>query len=110
MSGDVANPNLATKTFFAEQSRIWSVRYESRTYRQRRELINEIVQRYLASLAAQRRAAEVLDFGCGTGVLLKDMAEMGASVTGVDNSQAMIHAAQIHLSDPRVGSAPGPVV
>src|SRR5207302_464008 len=65
-------------------------------------LINELGQRYLDSLAAQRRAGEVRDFGCGTGVLLKDMAEMGASVTGVDNSQAMIHAAQIHLSDPRV--------
>jgi ubiquinone biosynthesis O-methyltransferase len=97
MSADLIDSNLATKAFFSAQSRIWFARYESRTYRQRRNLIKEIVQKHVAGLNVEGGAIEVLDFGCGTGVLSKDLAELGASVTGVDNSEAMIDAAQLYL-------------
>jgi 2-polyprenyl-6-hydroxyphenyl methylase/3-demethylubiquinone-9 3-methyltransferase len=97
MSADLINSNLETKAFFSAQSRIWSTRYESRTYRQRRELIKEIVQKHLGSLKVEGRAVEVLDFGCGSGVLSRDVAELGARVTAVDNSEAMIDAAHLHL-------------
>src|SRR5205809_136936 len=97
MSADLIDSNLATKAFFSAQSRICSTRYESRTYRQRRELIKEIVQKHLGSLKVEGRAVEVLDFGCGSGVLSRDVAELGARVTAVDNSEAMIDAAHLHL-------------
>jgi 2-polyprenyl-6-hydroxyphenyl methylase/3-demethylubiquinone-9 3-methyltransferase len=48
-------------------------------------------------LSVEDRAIEVLDFGCGTGVLSKDVADLGARVTAVDSSEAMIGAAQLHL-------------
>jgi ubiquinone biosynthesis O-methyltransferase len=98
MPADLINSNLAAKAFFSAQSRIWSTRYESRTYRQRRDLIKELVQKHLVSLNVEGRAFEVLDFGCGSGVLSKDVAELGARVTAVDNSEAMIDAAHLQLS------------
>jgi 2-polyprenyl-3-methyl-5-hydroxy-6-metoxy-1,4-benzoquinol methylase len=99
MSADLINSNAPAKAFFAEQSRIWSARYESRTYRQRRTLIREFVQQYLGRLNLETRGIEVLDFGCGTGVLLKDIAELGVDVIGVDNSEPMIEAARLHVGN-----------
>src|SRR5947209_5123848 len=97
MSAPLITANVAAKNFFAEQSRIWSARYKSRTYRQRRTLIGELFHRYLRPPNAKTRAIKVLDFGCGTGVFLKDIAELGVDVTGVDNSEPMIEAARLHL-------------
>jgi 2-polyprenyl-3-methyl-5-hydroxy-6-metoxy-1,4-benzoquinol methylase len=97
MSADLITSNALARAFFAKQSRIWSARYESRTYRQRRTLIRELVQRYFGRITLASRAIEVLDFGCGTGVLSKDIAELGVSVTGVDNSEPMIEAARLHF-------------
>jgi 2-polyprenyl-3-methyl-5-hydroxy-6-metoxy-1,4-benzoquinol methylase len=94
---NLINSHEATKAFFCAQSRIYSARYGSRTYRQRRNLVKQIVQKHLVELSVEDRAIEVLDFGCGTGVLSKDVADLGARVTAVDSSEAMIGAAQLHL-------------
>lgn len=91
---ELINSNEATKAFFSAESKFFSARYGSRTYRQRRNLVNVLVQKYLAELRLGHHAVEVLDFGCGTGVLCKDVAALGARVTAVDNSEAMICAAR----------------
>lgn len=41
----------------------------------------------------------ILDAGCGSGPLLADLAERGASVAGFDSSQAMIRLARKRLGD-----------
>lgn len=47
----------------------------------------------------QRAALEdrrALDIGCGAGILSEAMAQMGATVTGIDASEKLIKVAQIH--------------
>ena len=46
-----------------------------------------------AALAGKR----VLDVGCGGGILSESMAELGASVTGIDLSDKALKVAQLHL-------------
>ena len=93
--------NFATKpavdTFFTAQADKWDARYESRTYRQRRELVRRVITKELHRLGGKPEAIEVLDFGCGGGVLLKDLLELGVGVTGVDTSRAMIQKARAQL-------------
>jgi 2-polyprenyl-6-hydroxyphenyl methylase/3-demethylubiquinone-9 3-methyltransferase len=86
-------------TFFAAQAGIWEARYESRTYRERRQLIRELVLAEVARLGLPTSEIDVLDFGCGGGVLLRDLAELGLSVTGVDTSREMIDKARSYLGD-----------
>ena len=87
----------AVNTFFTAQAEKWDARYESRTYRQRRELVRQVITKELHRLGRKPEAIEVLDFGCGGGVLLKDLLELGVGVTGVDTSRAMIEKARAQL-------------
>ncbi|MNF01212.1 Ubiquinone biosynthesis O-methyltransferase [compost metagenome] len=41
-----------------------------------------------------KRGESILDLGCGTGDLAYEIAKSGASVTGMDMSEAMIQQAQ----------------
>lgn len=84
-------------TFFAAQAEVWEERYESRTYRERRQLVRELVRAEVVRLGRPTSEIEVLDFGCGGGVLLKDLLELGLSVAGVDTSRDMIDKARSHL-------------
>ncbi len=45
-----------------------------------------------ASLAGKT----VIDIGCGGGILSESMAKMGAHVTGIDMSEAVLNAAKLH--------------
>ncbi len=58
---------------------------------------HSFVTRYgeaLLDLLAPRPGERILDLGCGTGHLTKQIADRGATVIGLDNSAAMIAAAQ----------------
>lgn len=46
---------------------------------------------------AQLAGKEVLDVGCGGGILTEAMASLGARVTGVDLSEKALRVAQLHL-------------
>ena len=85
-----SNATSAAEEFFDSQAREWDARYQSRTYRERRELLLKIITRELLRIDGPRREIDVLDFGCGGGVLLKDLVQLGIRVTGVDSSSAMI--------------------
>ena len=43
------------------------------------------------------RGKQVLDVGCGGGLLSEDMARLGASVTGIDLSEKPLGVARLHL-------------
>jgi SAM-dependent methyltransferase len=56
---------------------------------------------YIA-VAAELRAATVVDIGCGTGVLALKLAELGLSVVGVDPAQASLDVARAKPGADRV--------
>ncbi len=84
--------------FFEKQAAFWSDRYASRSYQQRRELVLNIIRRELGNESNSLSSFRALDFGCGAGVLVEDLSNMGISVVGVDRSQPMIEAAQSRLA------------
>ncbi|HET9958940.1 MAG TPA: methyltransferase domain-containing protein [Polyangiaceae bacterium] len=48
----------------------------------------------VVELLAPRAGERILDLGCGTGTLTQTIAEAGAEVLGIDNSESMIQAAR----------------
>lgn len=83
--------------FFDREARIWESRYRSRTYAERKACVTEAVRREVASRNVPAREIELLDFGCGTGVLLEEVLNLGVKATEVDTSKAMIDAARARL-------------
>ncbi|MFV8835536.1 class I SAM-dependent methyltransferase [Aquisalimonas sp. APHAB1-3] len=71
--------------YYAEQS------LTETSLRRFRELRDKVLRAYYAR--AQERAADVLDVGCGPGVLSLLFAEEGHRVTGVDINEALIDIA-----------------
>ncbi len=63
------------------------------------------VARRLLERAALAPGARVLDFGCGDGVLLEDLAQRGARVDGLDAAAPMIELARARLA--AAGVEPG---
>ena len=59
MSVGALNPNLA-KSFFEKESKLWVRRYESRSYRERRELVLSMVQEEVRKSGG--KCLQVLDF------------------------------------------------
>jgi 2-polyprenyl-6-hydroxyphenyl methylase/3-demethylubiquinone-9 3-methyltransferase len=88
----------SVEAFFAAQAQDWARKYESRTYRQRRELVLEFVKAELDRIGRRPDSVDVLDFGCGSAVLLSDLVELGVTAFGVDTSSAMIEQACSRLA------------
>jgi len=55
----------------------------------------------LVELLAPKRGERILDLGCGTGHLSRQIADAGAEVIGIDNSPAMITQARANYADLR---------
>lgn len=94
-----SQPASSTDKFFDTQAAVWPERYQSRTYRKRRQLINQIIRDEVLRLSRPAATIRLLDFGCGSGVPLRDAAHLGLQVTGVDDSHSMIDVAHEELSD-----------
>ena len=69
----------------------------------------------LVELADPQEGERVLDLGCGTGLLLEQLAANGALVTGLDSSASMVERARaafpqfpLHVGDARDFSFPAP--
>ena len=82
--------------FFAREATQKS-RYLTRTYQQRRNLVLSLVGDELSYRQKIPTQCTALDFGCGAGVMVKELSRMGINVTAVDRSRAMIEAAQSRL-------------
>ncbi|MFD0556961.1 2-polyprenyl-3-methyl-5-hydroxy-6-metoxy-1,4-benzoquinol methylase [Stackebrandtia endophytica] len=61
----------------------------------KRHLVNEHVFRLLGNVAGQR----ILDAGCGNGYLSRMLADRGATVVGVEPTDAMVSFARDHEAD-----------
>lgn len=85
-------------SFFDRQAATWADRYQSASYKQRRQLIGEIIRKEVLRRNWPTSTIKLLDFGCGSGMLLNDAADLALQVTGVDNSKVMIGAARDQLA------------
>lgn len=80
-----------TIRYFDRLAGQWTERYaRSEHFRRRLETV-------LAWVESEPPGCSILDFGCGSGVMVRALVERGFSVTGVDGSSGMIAAAQQHL-------------
>lgn len=80
-----------TIRYFDRLAGQWTERYaRSEHFRHRLETV-------LAWVDREPPGCSILDFGCGSGVMVRALVERGFSVTGVDGSSGMIAAAQLHL-------------
>lgn len=60
--------------------------------------LNPVRADYVAA-RARLAGAQVLDVGCGGGLLAEDLARRGARVTGIDMAPAMVQTAQLHAAE-----------
>jgi SAM-dependent methyltransferase len=82
-----------TAAYFDGEAAGWSGRYlGSRHFRARLETV-------LGWLMKMSPGLSILDYGCGSGVLLRELAARGFQVTGVDVSEGMLDAARRNLAD-----------
>ncbi|MEQ1881278.1 MAG: bifunctional 2-polyprenyl-6-hydroxyphenol methylase/3-demethylubiquinol 3-O-methyltransferase UbiG [Burkholderiales bacterium] len=63
--------------------------------------INPLRLNYIDRIAGLR-GKNVLDVGCGGGILAESMAARGATVTGIDLSAKALKVAQLHLLESRI--------
>jgi len=82
----------STVAYFEQIATQWSDCYTASSCFQQR------LATVLSWLPGTRQPAQVLDYGCGSGVFVKALADRGYHVTGVDESPAMIEAARRTLA------------
>jgi 2-polyprenyl-6-hydroxyphenyl methylase/3-demethylubiquinone-9 3-methyltransferase len=93
MSHESINVDHAEISKFAElASRWWDPHSEFKPLHEINPLRLGYIDR-IASLAGK----QVLDVGCGGGILSESMAALGAHVTGIDMGKAALQVARLHL-------------
>jgi 2-polyprenyl-6-hydroxyphenyl methylase/3-demethylubiquinone-9 3-methyltransferase len=80
--------------FEALAHRFWDPQGEFRPLHR----LNPVRAGYVA-VRAHLPGAQVLDVGCGGGLLAEELARRGARVEGIDMSPAMIETAQLHAAE-----------
>jgi len=81
----------STTDYFDRLAGRWTDNYgRMGYYRQRLDTVLEWID-------AEPRVSSLLDFGCGSGVMMRALLACGRDVTGVDASAAMVQAACAHL-------------
>jgi 2-polyprenyl-6-hydroxyphenyl methylase/3-demethylubiquinone-9 3-methyltransferase len=78
--------------FEALASRWWDPQSEFKPLHE----INPLRLDYIDGLAGGIAGKQVIDVGCGGGILAESMAEMGAEVTGIDMGEAPLSVAKLH--------------
>lgn len=81
----LASPVVA---YFNAEAPVWSIRYQESRHFQAR------LQKVLGWMAAYPPYLQILDFGCGSGVLLKALSAANYKLTGVDLSPRMLAEAR----------------
>ena len=81
-----------TAKYFDAESAAWSARYDASPHFRTR------LETTLGWIAAHPGPLDLLDYGCGSGVLLRALAPLGHRLTGVDVSEGMLAAARETLS------------
>lgn len=61
--------------------------------------INPLRLGYVERLAGGLSGKQVIDVGCGGGILAESMAQQGANVTGIDLAKKSLKVAQLHALD-----------
>jgi 2-polyprenyl-6-hydroxyphenyl methylase / 3-demethylubiquinone-9 3-methyltransferase len=94
MTVDSANldPNEIGK-FDAIAARWWDPHSEFKPLHE----INPLRHRWIEQLAGGLKGKQVLDVGCGGGILSESMARSGAEVTGIDLGKGALQVARLHL-------------
>lgn len=61
------------------------------------------VERIMAAAATPLAQAQVVDVGCGGGILSESMARVGADVLGIDLARGVLEVAELHAIEASVG-------
>jgi 2-polyprenyl-6-hydroxyphenyl methylase / 3-demethylubiquinone-9 3-methyltransferase len=83
--------------FDSLSSRFWDTRGEFRPL----HILNPVRARFVAE-RAPLAAAQVLDVGCGGGLLCEALARAGAKVTGIDLAPGMVDVALLHAAEQKL--------
>lgn len=86
------------KKFDAQASRWWDPNGAFKPLHD----INPLRLDYIEKHAAELAGKDVVDVGCGGGLLAEAMAQRGARVTGIDMSETALTVAKIHLLETAV--------
>ncbi len=78
--------------FSALASRWWDPESEFKPL----HAINPLRQEWIEALSGGLRDKQVLDVGCGGGILAEGMARQGAQVTGIDLAEKSLQIARLH--------------
>lgn len=92
MSTNVNIDRAEVAKFEALASRWWDKHSEFKPLHE----INPLRLDYIAKRTALG-SAQIIDVGCGGGILTEGLAQMGAQMTGIDAGAAPIGVAQLHL-------------
>jgi 2-polyprenyl-6-hydroxyphenyl methylase/3-demethylubiquinone-9 3-methyltransferase len=89
---------MPTAAYFDSQASRWTQRYNCPGH------FRERLETALEWLSNETAPLKLLDYGCGSGVLLRELVGRGHSVTGVDVSADMLASARQGLEAARVGA------